>query len=323
MKRILGILIVLLFALTMLTACQNDTSDAWEIVRGGWDFDVVRYEKGTENNRVAVFEKDGKCGLVDFEGNIIAPAEYTSLEIGLPTPDPSVTKLIGNTDTLAGVMFEPDGTKSEDFADGWGYEGFPLVYLHDNSIVVWNRMEGVLGSNYDAYKRYWYPQYGLLGTIALKPHPVVPVQKMIALPTEGSESEYPTLESELYALYNFETGELLTKFEFEAVINVGVIEDRIAVKKDGKWAYLNEKGEKVTEFIYDTAEVGTDGRWRELRMYAFSNGYAVVRQGDNFGLIDKQGNTVVEPTMQGVSQVRDDGLFFVKKDNKWWVARLK
>ena len=320
MKRLLSLLSVLLLSLSLLTACQNDASKGWKIVRGGWDFDVVRYEMGTVNNRVAVFEKNGKCGIVDFDGNIVVPATYTDLEISETTYGSGITKLFGNSDEEY-ATFEADGTKSSEISGGWGYEGFPSVYLYGEDIVIWNGMNGYLGKGYNTYKEYWYPQYGLLGTIAVELHPVVGVRKMTAYP--AGDEEYPPMESELYALYDFEKETFLTGFEFEEVINVGVIENRIAVKKNGKWGYLDENGKAVTDFVYDTAEVGTDGRWRSSRMYAFTNGYAVVRQGDSFGLIDKDGNTIVEPTFQGVSQVRDDGLFFIKKNGKWWVAKLQ
>ena len=55
------------------------------------------------------------------------------------------------------------------------------------------------------------------------------------------------------------------------------IEGLAAVKKDGKWGFINVKGETVIPFIYDGA-------------FSFINGLAQVYEIGRFGLVDRKGN---------------------------------
>jgi hypothetical protein len=62
----------------------------------------------------------------------------------------------------------------------------------------------------------------------------------------------------------------------------GFKEGLAPVKKDGKWGYINDRGETAIDFLYDDAEL-------------FSGGRAVVQSGGRYGLIDKRGEWVVGP----------------------------
>lgn len=52
---------------------------------------------------------------------------------------------------------------------------------------------------------------------------------------------------------------------------------------NGKWGYIDINGNPVTEMIYDSA-------------YDMKNGYAQVIKNDKWGLIDKTGKVVIQPT---------------------------
>ena len=56
-----------------------------------------------------------------------------------------------------------------------------------------------------------------------------------------------------------------------------------AVKKNGKWGYIDNEGKSVLAFTYQDA-------------FGFNNqGVAAVKQNDKWGLIDKEGNFVLKP----------------------------
>jgi len=76
-------------------------------------------------------------------------------------------------------------------------------------------------------------------------------------------------------------------------------EGLVAVQKDGKYGYINNNGDVVVDFKYRTAN-------------SFEFGYAVIRSGTYYGVIDKEGNEIIVPNkyMANITVV-SDGLFFV------------
>ncbi len=92
-------------------------------------------------------------------------------------------------------------------------------------------------------------------------------------------------------------------------------------KKNGKWGFINRKGNIVIDYQYDDtkdfnegmAPVMVNGKWgfitieNELvikpvfeNVYIFSDGLAAVRIQENWGFIDTQGNTIIEPKYTSV-----------------------
>ena len=59
-------------------------------------------------------------------------------------------------------------------------------------------------------------------------------------------------------------------------------EGRAAVKKDGQWGYLDEKGKEIVEPRYD-------------RVWPYKNGRATVQKGGHRSVIDLNGNEILVP----------------------------
>lgn len=94
-------------------------------------------------------------------------------------------------------------------------------------------------------------------------------------------------------------GNVVIDFIYEYAGNF--LEGLASVKKDGKAGYINAKGEVIVDFIYSST-------------YAFSNGYGVIKEGIYYGAVDKEGNVVIEPTKYyNVSSLTND-LFVVDGD---------
>ena len=79
-----------------------------------------------------------------------------------------------------------------------------------------------------------------------------------------------------YKYYNF-------KFEEKEVKDVLTSNNLFLSKKDGKYGYVDLKGNTVIDYIYDDA--------REQNEY----GYLAVKKDGVWGAIDREGNTVIEP----------------------------
>ena len=76
-----------------------------------------------------------------------------------------------------------------------------------------------------------------------------------------------------------------------------------AVKKDGKWGFVDTKGNVVIESKFDYA-------------YDFEDGCALVKLDGKFGYIDTKGNFVIEPKFDDAYNF-SDGLAQVELDGKW------
>ncbi len=80
-------------------------------------------------------------------------------------------------------------------------------------------------------------------------------------------------------------------------------EDLCCVEFDGKYGYIDRKGDFVIEPQYDIAS-------------SFSMGYACVYQGDNCGYINKEGKLVIPTIYDAGTPVKEDGCR-VKKNGQW------
>jgi hypothetical protein len=80
-------------------------------------------------------------------------------------------------------------------------------------------------------------------------------------------------------------------------------EGLIAVRVDGKWGYINKSENVVIPFTFDEA-------------LSFSEGLAAVKSSDKWGFIDISGDVVI-PFLYDNAQLFSDGLVAVVSDNKW------
>lgn len=80
-----------------------------------------------------------------------------------------------------------------------------------------------------------------------------------------------------YAFYSVDDQNYITDFDYEEALPF--VEGYAAVRKDGKWAYINEKGEPVTDFIWDSVSTMYEGR-------------VYVGLKDRFGILDLKGTLV-------------------------------
>lgn len=83
------------------------------------------------------------------------------------------------------------------------------------------------------------------------------------------------------------------------------------VSKEGKWGYINTKGEAVMPFIYENGD-------------CFSKeGLAIVQKEGKWGYINTKGETVVPFIYENVDCFSKEGFATVKKEGKWGCVNTK
>lgn len=97
-----------------------------------------------------------------------------------------------------------------------------------------------------------------------------------------------------------------TKYESADVFRIGEL---AAVKVDGKWGFINNKGEMIIEPKYDGAR-------------SFNNGYAAVKLEDKWGFIDTDGNMVIKPAFDDAKDFTTTETVFVRIYNNWSMLLL-
>ena len=77
-----------------------------------------------------------------------------------------------------------------------------------------------------------------------------------------------------------------------------------AAEKEGKFGYVNAENQPVIPFVYDWAD-------------AFDEGLAVVKRGELFGLIDKQGCEIFAPEYEDLRWRSDNGVVMLCDEGRW------
>lgn len=290
-------------------------------VLSGVDADSILYYECTTPVDFCVIVRDGKYGLIDYSGNIILPIEYDSIDLYETSPSGQEQKLFAEDSNYQGYWSEQDGTLTPDYLGGWGFEDGAEIYWMDEPIMF-DYFEGRVPYSYEAYASYHHGS-SVLGTITTGTADIIPVQQINGYSESSSSdwlSDYTVDKvSEKYALLNLKTEALITDFVFDDYGYSGFVEGVLAVSKDGKWGYINESGKMITDFIYDASEVAP---WGNTYMYSALNNYIIVRQGDLWGLIDTNGNAVVEVAYEGISQANSDGFIWLQENGTWSLYKL-
>lgn len=131
---------------------------------------------------------------------------------------------------------------------------------------------------------------------------------------------------------------LLSEFQYEDVkqddFGRVFMNERFLVKENGKYYFVNNKNEKVSETAFDDGKVFSDTQPTAVKvgdlwgfanssgeMYLecqyedakpYTNGYAAVKQNGKWGYIDANGTFVIEPQFQEAGNMTKQGTSLVK-----------
>ena len=98
-------------------------------------------------------------------------------------------------------------------------------------------------------------------------------------------------------------------WEFDYVGNFKFKEGFATVQKDGKFGYINTKGEQIVECKFDYA-------------MDFKEGFAIVQKDDKYGYINTKGEQIVECKFDSVGNF-SEGFAIVEKDDKYGYINTK
>ena len=93
-----------------------------------------------------------------------------------------------------------------------------------------------------------------------------------------------------------------------------------AVKKDGKWGYINASGVTVIPFEFDSC-AAADCMKADCA-FAFDSGIAPVCKGGKFGIINSKGETVVDFVFDAILQ-GENGVYIASQGGKWGILTVE
>ena len=237
-----------------------------------------KYEKidNIYSEKYFVIRENGKQKLIDKESNIILTDGYDEI-IQIANQGVVFTKnsKYGLMDFEANTIIDAEYDKLEEintdiFAatkdgkvgaiDKDKNEKIPFTYIN----VTYNKKAGVYIADDSSYVS------SIIDTnFAIK---------LIGILSEiNIDNGYLKLKvDDTYKYYNF-------KFEEKTNKEILVANKLFTSKKDGKYGFVDSKGNVVVDYVYDDAQ--------EQNKY----GYAAVKKDGLWGSIDKEGNVIIEP----------------------------
>lgn len=261
----------------------------------------------------AVIEKDGVYGIIDLAGEFITEISYYQIynfqdDMILYLNDPEYVEDHPEEENL----FKFNGEKVI-ASKGSGSYGVGMYYYCNG-----------LQEAHDFYEK----------VLVNMPSNPFPIKKTDYVYAKEDKMYYEWMEtlSDKYAVYYEDS--LISDFIYEECGSFA--EGLMAVCKDGKWGYINKDGEVVIPMEYDASwdqYSKYDTPWAQYSKgedpgyikycYAASDGYVVLRKGDEWELRDTEGKVVFPLGIFEAIRPVYDGRCWVKKDGKWGIIELE
>lgn len=270
----------------------------------------------TDNNTL-ILEKTKKFGVSTIDGDIIIPVEFTQI-------DSTGMYIYASKESQEIQVYKEDGTKADIDSNVYILETENENYKIkiDNSqgsaySIIDKDGNQLTSANY-SYIEYLYDDYfivsvtgGKLGVINIKEEPIVEIQYDSIEDVEGTDLIVTRLtENNTTQLYNkqldkiceMENAVINTKEDFVKIYNATdtkyfdlegnekkntevLSNNQIYAKsQNGKWGFVDKSGNVVVDYIYDKA---TDVN---------SYGYAGIKLGEKWGVVNEKGEIILEPT---------------------------
>ena len=270
-------------------------------------------------NDLAYIKQNSNYGIIDYSGSFLA--ECTTP--GYLTIAPILNQL------SAGGLILGSGNGSFVEYDQTGGVGGGYVYCFyskkDGTVYVCNGIDGY--GDYHKLNEYDYKE-------------MYPVR--LAEFTELGDSKYEIIQESIGTGWGIAKGDqLIVDCEYDAVIlpNFGttnnnfVYYDICALRKDGKWCYVDGNGNTLTDFDFSgfvamppadtSANFALWGEDNELP-YLPTEGLIAVKTDAGAGYIDTSGNVVIAPGTFAETRPVHNGLAWVKHKSSglWGVIRV-
>lgn len=262
--------------------------------------------EGIENNaymRVAILKRDGMYGFIDYNGVIMVKPEYSDYYID----------------------YDGKMTLSRVTSEGTEY-----CAIDESGYITHVGTDRAIKDRFffydDAKQQCYYQNYKDKFAKPYNGKKMVAVQSINATDKGNDKFEVEIID-ERFALC--QNNELLTEYEYDDAylpIYKGTGSTCIALCKDGKWGYVNGKGEQIIDFICDAipqSSLASDLQVSEgLHPYLFAGKYIAVSVNSRFGYYNKKGEVIVTPGEFEQARPVLNGLAWVRKDGKWGVVQI-
>lgn len=252
----------------------------------------------------AVIKKDDRYGLIDDDGNVLD--DINCVEVLANFNDIYVVETDDNyydSKFSDNNFFEVDNTVTPIFSYQHLASLSEIYYYNDELISINN--------------------YGLDDQLSIASDLPYPVQQITELP-EGDFSTWQQEQDGKYAI--FVNDQQLTDFIYEDIGSFN--NELIAVKKDGKWGYLNSQGNEVIPIDYDAS-------WNQFEIYprysvnnfsdfAYSanEGFVTLLKDDKWQLNDINGNIAIPGGIFDKILPVYNGKCWVKQNGKWGIIKV-
>ena len=151
-----------------------------------------------------------------------------------------------------------------------------------------------------------------------------------ALPAAAAEPEYPAPVKVGENRFGYRDKDGVDPFgetyELACVFSEGLA----AVKKGGKWGFVDLKGKAAIPFEFDGVHPKTRLSYRmpeEDQCGEFTGDVAAVKKGNRWGMIDRKGVYLVEPEHVGVLYaayaVAPDNTLIESRQGSWFFSRVE
>ena len=295
------------------------------------------YHKQFESS-YTVIEKDGLKGWIDDTGCLYTDIKYTNISYAtgagdeiciMKTSDGKYEEYNEYESVQVTEMEEP-----MDIIDRYDIYGFDIDDDVSDTEIISKETEGLTnnlcwnaGYYYDGETRYVHTsEYGKsAGNLVLEE--TMPMRKSDKIIT--TLAEWKNLNGK-YAIVK--AGEPVTDFIYDECGSEN--EGLFAVCKDGKWGYVDEKGNEIIPLEYDTSWNRYDKNEAEATnveatpaeddyCYAAANGYVNLRKGEKWKLCDIKGNEIIPfGEFEEILPVDNAQYCWVQKDGKWGVIKI-
>lgn len=214
------------------------------------------------NGKWAKICKDQRCNFINTKGELLLRYWVDQYEVGNFSESMALVKQDGRFGYIneSGEIAIPFiYSKAKDFE-----QGRAIVVYDDENLTVAPGIDEVA-------------QVNTYGVIDQDNRVIVPFEYQWI--TRVKPNLFYVQNSDGFSFVDYD-GNLATTKKFDEVVPISLYNELVAIKKEGKWGFINKNFETVVPFEYDKA-------------VEFEDDLAAVKKGDKFGFIDKTGEIVV------------------------------
>lgn len=214
------------------------------------------------NGKWAEICKDQRCNYINTKGELLLPYWADEDEVGSFSESMALVKQdgrFGYIDESGEIAIPFIYSKAKDFEQG-------------RAIVIYDNENLTVAPGIDEVA-----QVNTYGVIDQDNRVIVPFEYQWI--TRVNPNLFYVENSDGFSFVDND-GKLATTKKFDKVVPISLYHELVAIKKEGKWGFINKDFETVVPFEYQKA-------------IEFEEDLAAVKRNNKFGFIDKEGQTVI------------------------------